>query len=70
MAKNADFSKIINFYKKWATLRSSPYGCLSSCQVREKSLERFLRKAETDRRMDKSDSIGPSGFQPGTNNIT
>ena len=33
------------FTNKMATLRSSPYGCLTSCQVREKSLERFLRKA-------------------------
>ena len=66
MAKNADFSKISKFYKKKATLLSSPYGC----QVREKSLEWFLRKAETDGETHKTDSIGPSGFQPGTKNLT
>ena len=66
--KKGDFSY---FTKKRATLRSSPYRCLTSCQVSEKSLERFLRKAVTDARThgrtDKTDSIGPSGFQPGTN---
>ena len=36
------------FLQKKATLRSSPYGCLTSCQVSEKSLERFMRKAVTD----------------------
>ena len=35
---------------KRATLRSSPYGCLTSCQVSEKSLERFLRKDVTHAR--------------------
>ena len=63
MTKNADFSKISNFTKKRATLRSSPYGCLTSCQVREKSLERFFRKAVKDGRTHNTDS----SFQPGTN---
>ena len=45
--KKGDFSY---FRKKRATLRSSPYGCLTSCQISEKSLERFLRKAIPDGR--------------------
>ena len=66
------FSQPRILIKKTSTLRSSPNGYLTSYQVSEKSLERFLRKAVTDGRtngrMDKAELISPFGFQPGTNN--
>ena len=53
------------FIKKMPTSFSSPYGALTSYQVSEKSLVVFEKSCY--KRADKPDSIGPSGFKPGTN---
>ena len=57
-AKNEYFSKIGISYKKKgnATLRN----------IRRAFFEKYIMDGQKHARMHKTDSIGPSGFQPGT----
>ena len=47
--KRAILAKSAIFIKKKDTVRSSPYGCLTSCQVSEKSLEPFFQNSRRRR---------------------